>query len=172
MGLLNATSLATIFRSLNDGSVRYLVAGGLAVVAHGYVRFTADVDLILDMDEENLTKATSIFTTLGYKPRAPVALDAFAKAENRRSWREEKGRTVFSLWSAGYPMTEIDLFVELPFDDFEAAFARGLRVEVAPGVKATMVGLEDLMELKRRAARPKDIEDMARLSALQERDHD
>jgi hypothetical protein len=142
------------------------------VVAHGYVRFTADVDLILDMDEENLTKATSIFADLGYKPRAPVTLDAFAKAEIRRSWQEDKGLTVFSLWSSRYPMTEIDLFVEFPFDDFEAVFARALRVEVASGVKATMVGLEDLLELKRRAARPKDLEDIARLRALQERDHD
>jgi hypothetical protein len=30
----------TILRALNDANVRYLIVGGLAVVAHGYVRFT------------------------------------------------------------------------------------------------------------------------------------
>ena len=41
-------SLEVIFLALNNAGVRYLVAGGLAVVAHGFVRFTNDVDLIVD----------------------------------------------------------------------------------------------------------------------------
>ena len=43
-------SVEAIIRALNAASARYLVAGGLAVVAHGYVRFTADVDLIRQTD--------------------------------------------------------------------------------------------------------------------------
>jgi len=37
-------SVEAIIGALNAARVRYLVAGGLAVVAHGYVRFTADID--------------------------------------------------------------------------------------------------------------------------------
>jgi predicted nucleotidyltransferase len=37
--------VGTILRALNDANVRYLIVGGLAVVAHGYVRFTQDIDL-------------------------------------------------------------------------------------------------------------------------------
>jgi len=37
-------SVDAIVGALNMANVRYLVAGGLAVVAQGYVRFTADVD--------------------------------------------------------------------------------------------------------------------------------
>ena len=43
-------SIGTIFQSLNEANDKYLLAGGLAVVAHGYVRFTADIDIILGMD--------------------------------------------------------------------------------------------------------------------------
>ncbi len=42
---MKLASLEAIVRALNEGSVRYLIAGGLAVNAHGYVRLTQDVDL-------------------------------------------------------------------------------------------------------------------------------
>lgn len=43
-------------RSTSAG-VRYLVAGGLAVNAHGYVRFTADIDLVIALDADNIISA-------------------------------------------------------------------------------------------------------------------
>ncbi len=45
---MEVRSIEAIVRSLNDAGVRYLIAGGLAVIAHGYTRVTQDVDLILD----------------------------------------------------------------------------------------------------------------------------
>jgi hypothetical protein len=36
-------SIEMITRALNDHQVKYLIAGGLAVVAHGYVRFTIEL---------------------------------------------------------------------------------------------------------------------------------
>ena len=45
-------------------NVRYLVAGGLAVVAHGYLRFTADVDLIVDLEPANVTRAVAALESL------------------------------------------------------------------------------------------------------------
>ncbi len=47
-------SITTLIKNLNDAAVEYLVVGGLAVVAHGYVRFTADVDLLLGLDHANV----------------------------------------------------------------------------------------------------------------------
>jgi hypothetical protein len=46
-------SVETIMEALNHAGVRYLVVGGLAVVAHGVVRFTADIDLVLDPEPES-----------------------------------------------------------------------------------------------------------------------
>ena len=43
-------SVEAIVEGLNRAQVRYLIVGGLAVVAHGFVRFTADIDLVLDPD--------------------------------------------------------------------------------------------------------------------------
>jgi hypothetical protein len=51
----------TILSALNDANVRYLIVGGLAVVAHGYVRFTQDIDLVVQLERENVLRAMNAF---------------------------------------------------------------------------------------------------------------
>ena len=85
--------------------------------------------------------------------------------ETRRRWIEEKNLIVLSLWSAGFPLTEIDLFVDAPFP-FEAAYRRALRADLG-GLGVTVASLEDLIAMKRRAGRPQDLEDVRALEALQ-----
>ncbi len=158
-------SVVAIVDALNRAHARYLIVGGLAVVAHGLVRFTAGVDLVLDPDAASLGRALEALAGLDYRPRAPVELLQFADPERRRAWVTEKGLTVFSLFSAEHPETEIDLFVEPPFE-FERVYARARVLEVAPGTEATFVGLDDLLHLKRSAGRPRDLEDVVGLEAL------
>ena len=54
---MKLADVEAILRALNDADVRYLIVGGLAVVAHGYVRYTADVDLVLDLERDNALRA-------------------------------------------------------------------------------------------------------------------
>ena len=100
-------SVEAVVRALNAADVRYLIAGGLAVVAHGYVRFTADIDLLLDLDPANLRRAIAALTPLGYRPRAPVPIDDFVQPGKRAQWVREKGLIVFSLFSPVHPATEV-----------------------------------------------------------------
>jgi hypothetical protein len=46
-----------VFDALNRAGVAYLVVGGLAVNAHGYVRMTMDIDLVIALNSENILKA-------------------------------------------------------------------------------------------------------------------
>jgi hypothetical protein len=158
-------SVDAIVGALNAANVRYLVAGGLAVVAHGYVRFTADVDLIVDLEPVNVTRAVAALESLGYRPRAPVAFGEFADPQKRAQWVRDKNLTVFSVYSPQHALTEIDLFVESPLD-FEAAYRSAIRKEVAPGVAATFIGIRDLVRLKQRAGRPQDLLDLEKLTSL------
>lgn len=132
-------------------------------MAHGFVRLTGDVDLILDVEEENLRHAIHAFESLGYRPRAPVPFSDFVLASSRKLWAEEKGMRVFSLHSPDHAATEVDLFLEPPLE-FGGAYERASRFEVSPGVDATFVSREDLIELKRIAGRPQDLEDIRRLT--------
>jgi hypothetical protein len=160
-------SVEAMFEALNGCGARYLVVGGLAVVAHGYVRLTADIDLVLDPDPAALRRAIAALAALGYRPRAPVEFAEFADPVKRRLWAREKGLTVFSVFSPGHRATEVDLFLETPFD-FERAYTRGARFQLADGVEGTFVGLEDLIEMKRAAARPQDLEDVESLRSLRD----
>ena len=65
-------SFDLLVRALEEAGVRYLVAGGLAVNAHGYLRFTRDIDLVIQLSPQNILSAFAAFETLGYKPLVPV----------------------------------------------------------------------------------------------------
>jgi hypothetical protein len=162
-------SIESIVLALNQSQVRYLIAGGLAVVAHGYVRFTADVDLILALDQRNLTNAVAALKSLGYQPLAPVPFEDFIDPDKRRQWAAEKNMTVFSLFSPRHPATEIDLFLEPPLD-FLRAHAQAVHLDVAPGATATFCGVKDLIELKTKAGRPRDLDDVLQLRRLIDKD--
>ena len=47
-------SVRAVIEALNGAQVRYLVVGGLAVVAHGYLRFTNAVDLVIQLQPDNM----------------------------------------------------------------------------------------------------------------------
>ena len=164
---MEKSSVEAILRVLSEHRVRYLIVGGLAVAAHGYLRFTADVDLVLSFDKDNLASALAAFRSLRYQPRAPVPIDDFLDPSKREQWVKEKNMTVFSLFSPAHQATEIDVFVEPPFD-FERAYAVAAPIEVAPGVTASFCSLDDLIALKTKAGRPRDLEDIVQLAKLRE----
>lgn len=159
-----ASDFEVIFRALSDAKVRYLTVGGVAVLLHGVPRFTADLDLVLDFDAENLAAALEALASLGYRPRAPVQLFEFADPDKRADWIANKGLTVFSLWSARYPATEVDLFVQPPFS-FDDAFRRALHADLGV-TSAFVVSRSDLIAMKGAVGRPKDLEDIRTLSLL------
>ncbi|NOZ93432.1 MAG: hypothetical protein GXP47_01670 [Acidobacteria bacterium] len=159
-----------VFRALDRAGVRYLVVGGVAVVLHGYLRTTADLDLVIGLEPENVARAVGALEQAGFRPRAPVPLRSFADPVIRRSWIETKHLQVFSLWHEELPGFEVDLFVEEPFD-FDVAWRR--RVEVPlHDTTAAVVCLEDLLSLKRSAGRARDLEDVKALLSLQGDDSD
>ena len=163
---MEVRSIEAIIRALNEANVRYLVAGGVAVVAHGHVRYTADLDLIFDFAEDNVKRALTALAALGYRPMVPVAMEQFADPAIRSGWVREKGMTVFSLVSSQHAATTVDLFAEAPLE-FARAYGEAVRFEVAPGLPATVVSLPDLLTLKAQAARPKDMLDIEKLNQIQ-----
>jgi hypothetical protein len=161
-------AIEAVLSALNAARVRYLVVGGVAVVLHGHLRATADLDLIVQLSPENARDAVRALESLGFQPVAPVPAAMFADAEARRTWIEEKGMTVFALWSDRFPGLEVDLFASEPLN-FEAAYARAVHVQLSSTV-ATVVALEDLVALKRTAGRPVDLADIEALRMLAEED--
>src|SRR3972149_4071470 len=91
-------SFEAIVGALQDAGVRYLVAGGLAVSAHGYLRFTKDVDLVVQLLPDNIKRAFHALDTLGYRPLVPIVAEQLADAETRAGWFSEKGAVGLRVW--------------------------------------------------------------------------
>lgn len=56
--------LRSLLEALHLGAIRFVVIGGVAVGAHGYVRGTEDLDLVPDPDPENLKQLTKVLIEL------------------------------------------------------------------------------------------------------------
>ena len=50
---MKLASFEAVARALQDADVRYLVAGGLAVIAHGHLRVTGDMDIVIQLKPDN-----------------------------------------------------------------------------------------------------------------------
>jgi hypothetical protein len=69
-GTLNKT-LARLSTDLEDRGIDYMVIGAVALLAHGYPRFTEDIDLVMTPD--GLQKFHDELVGLGYTPAFPGA---------------------------------------------------------------------------------------------------
>jgi hypothetical protein len=165
---MKLSSLGEIVSALNRHDVRFLIAGGLAVAAHGYGRVTFDLDLVLKLERENARRAVSALESLGYRPVAPVSAQELADPAKRDLWIREKNMVVFSLRSEQHRETPVDIFVTEPFD-FEIEYERALVGNILPGVQARFVCLETLIRMKEGTGRDKDREDVRQLRMLLEK---
>jgi hypothetical protein len=153
-----------VFRALNKARVDYVVAGGVAVVLHGYVRFTADLDLIIRLESENIDRFFDVLAALGYRIRLPVTREQFKVKKNREDWIKKKGKRVFSFYHAKSPLKMIDIFVREPMS-FRKIIGRVKRIKVKD-IDIPVLCLDDLIRLKNAAGRPQDLIDVMNLKGI------
>jgi hypothetical protein len=153
-----------IFGALNQARVKYMVAGGIAVNMYGIERATADLDIVMLLEEGNLSRFVSVAGNLGLKPKMPVDLKHFLDPLKRSVWVAEKGMKVFSLFDPKNPFFLIDVFAEVPFD-FDTVYRRRKKVRLEDTV-IPLVPLETLIEMKRDTGRPQDEADVFYLEKI------
>ena len=155
-----------IFIALNDAGVRYVVVGGVAVVLHGHVRVTVDLDLVVDLEPAAAALAIEALTRLGLRPRVPVDALDFADPVQRAGWISEKGMRVLMLHDPADALVEVDVFVESPAP-FEELFARSEEVDLG-STSVRIASIDDLIAMKRVAGRPQDLVDIEALQIISE----
>jgi predicted nucleotidyltransferase len=153
-----------VLTALSNAGVRFVVVGGVAVVLHGYLRMTQDVDLVLDLERENVLNALDVLTGLGLRPLVPVDVHDFADPEKRRDWIENRNMKVFSVRDWKDPFLSVDLFVKepVPYGDLEAR-AKPMNVG---GKNVLVAAIDDLVSMKREAGRPVDLLDIEKLQGI------
>lgn len=150
-----------LFIELSQKKIEYLVAGGFAVNFHQVQRATVDLDLIIHLEESNILAFIKIMNDLNFKPRLPLNAEDLANEQMRTKWITEKGLMVFSFIQAHNPFEVIDIFVQEP-KPFNELFERRMTVS-AFGAIINVIGKNDLIEMKKLAARDKDLFDIQQL---------
>ncbi len=163
---MEVRSIEAIVRALNGAGVRYVVVGGIAVNAHGFVRATRDIDIVLQLEASNVQHGLNALLEAGWKLAIPESPAAFADPSVRERWRREKNMIVLKLWSDLHLRTPIDIFVYEPFD-FAVEHDRAIRLEIAPGIEVPILALDSLLQMKKEAGRPQDLTDIEELTRLQ-----
>ena len=129
---MEVRSVEAIVSALNKAATKYLIVGGLAVNAHGFVRLTRDVDIVLQLDPGNVRRGLSALFNIGYQMSIPARPQDFANPATREEWRRSKGMITMKLWSDEHQRTPIDIFVYEPFN-FAKEFATAMAVRTLPG---------------------------------------
>lgn len=157
----------SIFKSLNDDKVKYVLIGGLALVLHGHRRTTGDIDILISLKREEAEKAIKTLTRLGMKATIPVDPMQFADERIRESWLQEKGMKAFSMHDPSNPMLGVDIMVR-EFIPYAELASRAKKYNIGGGVMINLCSLADLLTLKKIANRAKDQEDIDMLKKLHE----
>ncbi len=145
---------------LVQNDVRFIVIGGGAALAHGAARLTYDVDVVYARDLENLLRlATALQPYQPYLRGAPPGLPF------RWDDRTLKSGLNFTLTTT---LGDLDLLGEVAGGGFFEELLPFTQELETFGVRCRFVTLEKLIQLKRAAGRPKDLEAIAELQALLE----
>jgi len=154
-----------VFRALGERRVRYAVAGGIALVLHGVVRLTVDLDIMLDLSQGNIEKFLAVMSDLCYAPKQHIKAEDLCDPMIRTQWKEEKNMVVCSFYHSAKPMQVIDVFIEeqISFQEIE----KEMVWFEAADVKIPAVSRKHLKQLKLLAQRPQDIADVEILNALE-----
>jgi len=154
------TDFEGLLGALATGGVECIVVGGLAATVHGSARLTQDVDVVYGRDDANLERlvdALRPFTP--YLRGAPPGLPFDWSATTLR-----RGLN-FTLTTT---LGDIDLLGEITGGGgYVALLPHAIEIELF-GHPHLCLDLPSLIRTKRAAGRPRDLETIAELEALQE----
>jgi predicted nucleotidyltransferase len=146
--------LAGLVRALADHRVRFVVIGGVAVAAHGYLRATEDLDIVPDPDRENLDRLGNALVAID----ARLATDATRELGPRERQALYQGRNLTLSTTLGdvdvvQRLAGVPGFAEL-FADSQEASIGGVPIAVSSrdhliAMKAARGSAQDRADLER-----------------------
>jgi predicted nucleotidyltransferase len=154
------TDFAALLRALDDGGVDYILVGGVAATAHGSARLTQDVEIVYSRSLDNLKRLVAALAPFApYLRGAPPGLPFQWSVETLRNGLN------FTLTTA---IGDLDLLGEIVGGGSYQQLLKDTIELPLFGMACRCVTLRRLILLKRAAGRPRDLDAIAELEAIQE----
>lgn len=151
-----------LFEALNREKVKFLLCGGLAVNIYGIPRMTADIDILLDFNEDNLERFEKTVKLLLFQQSIPLSIKTFVSAEQRKKAVSENNLIAFSYYNSSSGYMNLDVLIDVPFE-FNELWAKRT-VKNYKTTEIPLVSIQDLIELKKYSNRLQDQKDISLLS--------
>jgi hypothetical protein len=146
-----------ILVALSDHGVDFVVIGGIAVQAHGYIRGTHDVDIVVEPRTLNLSRLSEALVALASELRTPGTLRLTDPHQLRRA-------PLIPVITRAGPLDIVNVeHVAGGPRSYEALRDAALRIDLR-GWEIAVAGLSDLIRMKRAAGRDQDLMDIEALT--------
>ncbi len=152
--------LRQLLERLIEAEVDFVLVGGLAVNAWGYLRATRDIDLVPDPDRANLERLETVLRELGGKVEVGGRL---LDSSSISSFLRTGDRTLVVT-----DLGQVDVLQGLPQIHRYAVLDSDARKVDLDGLWVRVCSLDHLMEMKRMSERARDRDDLEALEAAQE----
>lgn len=142
-----------IVRTLAAHQVRFAVVGGFALAAHGVVRATEDLDLVVERGLVNATRLVEALRDLGSTWHEPLSPEVLVRPIDARI-SSSAGQIHLLRQVAGVPSYEALEREWIAVDDveFEVATNSALRaMKLAAGRPKDLIDVDELDEIAKRA---------------------
>jgi predicted nucleotidyltransferase len=147
---VTTTAFGRLLADLNQAGVRYVLVGGIAVIRHGVVRGTRDVDAVFDPAAENVERIRTLVEAWGATRQDGSALPEGAIGPERSA-------------HLATPHGDLDLLAEKTAGIAFAGLLHRAEVRRVDGVEAPICSLGDLVAMKRAVGRERDLADLSDL---------
>ncbi len=134
-------------QGLNKNEVRYILVGGYAVILHGYIRSTSDMDIWVDKTSENYQKLRMAIKEFG----APSISESEFLGDE------------FNVWGIGKEPNRIEIMNEVKGLTFDIAYQESA-IYQQENLKIRFINFNHLLDAKKAAGRFKDKNDIEQLN--------
>jgi hypothetical protein len=146
-----------IFAALVEAAGDYVAVGGMALIAHGVVRATLDVDIVPDPERGNLSRIAEAIRSLGGSPHGEAETEVTAELLDRDA-------NMRFVTDSG-PLDV--LLAEQYRRRYPDLRSRSVSLEL-DGIALRVASRNDLIRLKAGSGRDRDLLDIGDLLALDE----
>ena len=148
--------LSKLVKALKKEKINYMIVGGYAVNFHGYSRNTVDIDLIIKFTLANLKKIEKLLQQMGMVSRLPI--DAVSIFKFRDEYIKNRNLIAWNFYNENDPTDQIDILINHDVSDFKSEKFRVGQLELK------VISKEDLIRMKKKAGRDKDLLDIKELT--------